>query len=78
MSNHENNWDQQVIKSLDASQSADTSAEVLALRHQLHEKEQYITSLEVRLVFCVIPSTILKLMHQLEGPNHMHPYISLL
>ncbi|PVD23382.1 hypothetical protein C0Q70_16650 [Pomacea canaliculata] len=36
----------QVIKSLDASQSADTSAEVLALRHQLHEKEQYITSLE--------------------------------
>ncbi|KAK7503948.1 hypothetical protein BaRGS_00004680 [Batillaria attramentaria] len=35
-----------VIQSLDVSQSMETSPEVMALRHQLHEKEQYINHIE--------------------------------
>ena len=37
----------QVIQSLDVNQPLETSPELVALRHQVHEKDQYINHLEV-------------------------------
>ena len=37
----------QVIQSLDVNPSLETSPELVSLRHQVHEKDQYINHLEV-------------------------------
>lgn len=47
-SNFSSLWSSQVFKAIDPKQNSSSSAEVQALKNQLHEKEKYIAQIEVK------------------------------